>query len=41
MASIVEVDLRAVDRAQTERTGGHRELHRARDGVVVGQRERS
>ena len=37
---VVQRDLRAVDRAQPQRTGRLRELHRARDGVVVGQRQR-
>jgi hypothetical protein len=35
-----EVDLRAVDRPEPQRRGGLRELHRPRDAVVVGQRER-
>jgi len=40
MASLLKVDLGAVDRAQAERPGSHGELHRARDRVVIGQRER-
>ena len=40
MAPVVEVDLGAVDRAQPQRPGGDGELHRARDRVVVGQRQR-
>jgi len=39
VAAIVEVDLGPVDRAQPERAGGDGELHRARDRVVIGQRE--
>ena len=40
MAAVVEIDLRSVDRPQPQRPGRDRELHRARDRVVVGQRER-
>ena len=40
VAPVVEVDLGAVDRPQPERPRGDRELHRARDRVVVGQRDR-
>ena len=35
-----QVHLGAVDRSQPERLGRHRELHRARDPVVVGDRHR-
>src|SRR5215217_7098436 len=41
MAAVVEVDLRAVDRLQPEALGRLRELHRAAQPVVVGQREGS
>lgn len=34
---IVQVDLGAVDRPQPQGSGGHGELHRTRDRVVVGQ----
>ena len=37
---VVEVELRAVDRPQPESPRGLRELHRARDRVMVGQRQR-
>src|SRR5204863_9811416 len=37
---IPQVHLCPVDRPQTQSTRGDRELHRPRDGVVVGQRER-
>ena len=40
MPAVGEVDLGAVDRAQPERPRGDRELHRARDRVVVGQGNR-
>jgi len=36
---VVEIDLRPMDRAEAQRTGGDRELHRARDRVVIGQRK--
>ena len=39
VAAVVEVDLRPVDRLQPEPLGGLRELHRAAQPVVVGQRE--
>src|SRR5215213_5645914 len=39
MAAVVEIDLRAVDRLQPEALGRLRELHRAAQPVVVGQRE--
>ncbi len=37
---IGQVHLRPMDRAQAERRRGLGELHRSRDGVVVGQRQR-
>ena len=40
VATVLEIDLRTVDRAQAERPRGHGELHRTRDRVVVGQRKR-
>jgi hypothetical protein len=40
VAPVGEVELGAVDRAHPAVAGGLRELHRAGDGVVVGQRER-
>ena len=40
VAAVGEVHLRPVDRPQAERAGGLSELHRAGDGVVVGQRHR-
>ena len=40
MAAIVEIHLRTVDRPQPQRSSGDRELHRAGDRVVVGERER-
>ena len=39
MAAIVEINLRPMNRTQPECLCGDRELHRARDGVVVGQGE--
>src|SRR5205085_10545503 len=39
MTPVLEINLRAVDRAQAERLDTDRELHRAGDRVVVGQRE--
>ena len=39
VAAVVEVDLRPVDRLHPEPLGGLRELHRAAQPVVVGQRE--
>ena len=39
MATILEVDLRPVDRPQPQRVRGLRVLHRPADTVVVGQRE--
>src|ERR1700737_2620740 len=41
VTAVVEVDLSPVDRAQTEPLGADGELHRARDGVVVGQSKRA
>jgi hypothetical protein len=41
MAAVVEIHLRSVDRLQPEPLGGLRELHRAAQPVVVGQRERA
>jgi ribosomal protein S3 len=41
MPSVVEIDLGSMDRLEPERTGGDGELHRARDGIVIGERERS
>jgi hypothetical protein len=40
VAPVGERDLRPVDRAQAERLGGLRELHRSADRVVIGERER-
>ncbi len=40
VATVLEVELRPVQGAQTQCLGGDRELHRARDRVVIGQRER-
>ena len=40
VAAVLERHLGAVDRAQAEAGGGHGELHRAAQAVVVGQRER-
>ena len=40
VATVREVHLDAVDGTQTERLGGDRELHRAGDPVVVGDRHR-
>jgi hypothetical protein len=40
VAAVVERHFRPVDRAQAQRPGGLRELHRARDGVMVGERQR-
>ena len=40
MTPVGERDLRPVDRPQAERLGRLRELHRARQRVVVGERER-
>ena len=39
VATVLEVDLRAVDRLDPDLLGGLRELHRARQAVVVGQGE--
>ena len=39
-AVVAEAQLRPVDRAQAEPLGGLRELHRAADRVVIGQRQR-
>ena len=41
VAAVVEVDLRPVDRLDAEPLRGLRELHRAAEPVVVGQRERA
>ena len=41
VAAVVEAQLGAVDRAQPDRARRVRELHRAVDAVVVGQRERA
>ena len=38
VAPVVQAQLGSVDRAQPERAGHLGELHRARDGVVIGQR---
>lgn len=37
MPTILEVDLRPMDRPEPKRTGGYGELHRARHGVVIGE----
>ena len=39
-AVLIEIHLDPVDGPQPQRLGGHRELHRARDPVVVGDRHR-
>src|SRR5689334_1731423 len=39
MATIREIYLRPVDRTQAQATSRNGELHRARDRVVIGQRE--
>ena len=36
---VLKVDLRSVDRPEPERARRHGELHRARHGVVIGQRK--
>ena len=40
MGAVVERDLGAGERAQTERLCGLRELHRAVEPIVVGERHR-
>jgi hypothetical protein len=40
VAGLAHVDLHPVDGPQAERPGSDRELHRARDAVVIGQRHR-
>jgi hypothetical protein len=39
MAPVGQIDLGPMDRAQAQSAGTDRELHRTRDGVVVGQGE--
>ena len=40
MATVLEVNLSSMNRTQTEPPGRDGELHRPRDGVVIGQRHR-